>query len=230
MDSSDGRDVNKLPIDGMELWKGCVLASCVNGVMLTEYPFTLGEHKWSGGLYVAENGEGKVALIFAEERGLLLGMFWMYFSERTELVLTEQYARSHYKGAPPEIQKMAATLSELFEEGEGEKALPYVTTGFWQEDGEILSRDDYEDWLLHGGYLLQHQMEPFEEAMPYYGEVCSMDEPRMEMAERLYRERIKSLTQQAVLTKEEQEVLRDAGHYNMEVCQEVFAEFGVVFA
>ena len=230
MNGSDDMVVNRLPIDGTELWKGCILASCVHGVMLTEFPFTLKEHTWSGGLYVTENGEGKAALIFSEEKGLLLGMFWMYFSERTELVLTDQYARSHYKGAPAEIQEMAETLAELFEDGEGDKKLPYVTTGFWQENGQILSRDAYEDWLAHGGYLLQHQMEPFEEAMPYYEDVCSMDEPRMEIAERLYRERIQSPGQQVVLTKEEQAVLQEAEPRNMEVCQEVFEAFGVVFA
>lgn len=228
MSDLEDRDVTILPIDSDALWEGCILASCVHGVMLTEYPFTLREHAWSGGLYVTENSEGRAALVFDKEKGLILGMFCLYASERNGLVMTEQYARSHYREAPSDIQEMALMLSQLFEEGEAEKRLPYVTTGFWQEDGQICSRDDAGDWMLHGGRILTHQMAPFEESMPYYEEVCSMDGPRTEIAERIYRERIQSPDGRVMMTKEETEVLREAGPYNIEVCREALEQFGVV--
>ncbi len=229
MSDTEERDVEVLPIDSVALWEGCILASCVHSVMLTEYPFTLREHAWSGELYMTETSEGKAALVFDEKKGLVLGMFCLYASERNGLVITEQYAGSHYREAPSDIQEMALMLSQLFEEGEEEKKLPYVTTGFWQEDGQILSRDDEEDWLIHGGRILERQMATFEESMPYYEEICSMDERRVEIAERIYRERIASHEGSVMLTKEEIEVLREAGPYNMEICQETFEQCGVVF-
>ena len=72
-------------------------------------------------------------------------------------------------------------------------------------------------------------MLPFEEAMSYYQAKCSMDAPRMEIAERIYRERIKSPKAKVVLKKEEIEVLEAAGPYNMDICKEVFEQFGVLF-
>lgn len=51
----------------------------------------------------------------------------------------------------------------------------------------------------------------------------------MEIAERIYRERIKSPKAKVVLKKEEIEVLEAAGPYNMDICKEVFEQFGVLF-
>ncbi len=224
------RALNSLSIDGSALWEGCILASCVHAVMLAEYPFTLRENRWSGGIYVTQNGRReKAALVFSGDNRLQLGMFCSFGSQRTSLVLSEQYAWSHYKEAPEEIREMAQALSILFIEKAGEKELPFVTTGFWEEDGLILSRDNDEDWSFHGGYILEPQMSPFEEAMSYYEEKCSMDGRRMEIAERLYRERIKSPNEKVVLTREEIEVLTETGPYNIGVCQEVFEQFGVIF-
>ena len=70
---------------------------------------------------------------------------------------------------------------------------------------------------------------PFEDAMSYYQVKCSMDAPRMEIAERIYRERIKSPKEIVVLKKEEIAVLEATGPYNMPVCQDIFGQFGIVF-
>ena len=72
-------------------------------------------------------------------------------------------------------------------------------------------------------------MMPFEEAMPYYEVKCSMDTPRMEIAERIYRERIQCPTKKVVLKNEEIAVLEATGPYNIETCRDVFGQFGVVF-
>ena len=221
---------NRLVINGGALWEGCILASCVHGVMLAEYPFTLRENGWFGEIYRVQNEEGsKAVLVFSEENELLMGMFDDRKSLRSKLILSDQYARSHYKEAPQEIRDAAEALSVLFEDTAGRKKLPVVTTGFWEEEGQILSRDSYEDWFEHGGHILAAQMLPFEEAMSYYQVKCSMDAPRMEIAERIYRERIKSPKAKVVLKKEEIEVLEAAGPYNMDICKEVFEQFGVLF-
>ncbi len=230
MSSFDDKAVNRLALDSMALWKGCILASCVHGVMLAEYPFTLSENAWFGEIYMVRNDEGsKAALVFSEERELLMGMFDDRKSPRSRLVLSSQYARSHYKEAPEDIQDAAQALSLLFEEKAGEKKLPFVTTGFWEEEDQILSRDNYEDWLAHGGHILTAQMMPFEEAMSYFKAKCSMDDARMEIAARIYQERIKSPKEKVILKKEEIQVLEDTGPYNIQACRQVFGQFGVVF-
>ncbi len=231
MDGFDGREKKELAINGAALWEGCILASCVHGVMLPEYPFILPEHVWSGGIYVTRNEEGgKAALYFSENREVILGMFQDFRSERTELVLSGEYAMSHYQDAPEEIRRMAQALTFLFEAQGGEKRLPFVTAGIWGENGKIFCRDTQEDWLLHGGHILETQMLPFTEAMERYQVHCSMDERRMEIAERIYRERIQSPSGQAVLTEEEINALAATGPCNMEACQEVFGKFGIMFA
>lgn len=230
MSGLDERAVNRLAIDSRTLWEGCILASCVHGVMAAEYPFTLGENAWFGEIYMVRNDEGsKAALVFSEENELLMGMFDERKSLRSRLVLSGQYAKSHYKEAPQEIRDAAEALSILFEDTAGQKKLPFVTTGFWEEEGQILSRDSYEEWFEHGGQILSVQMMPFEEAMSYYKAKCSMDAPRMEIAKRIYRERIKSPKGKAVLKREEIQVLEETGPYNMDACREVFGQFGVVF-
>lgn len=230
MGDLDNRNVSMLSVDSTTLWEGCILALCVHGVMLPEYPFTLYDHQWSEGIYVTEESGGKAALVFSDAGSLQLGMFCDLSSERTGLVLSEQYACSHYREAPRERQEMAQALSALFEQGEDGKKLPYVTTGLWEENGLILSRDDEADWYVHGGRMLEFQTKPFEEAMEHYAAACSMDARRMEIAERLYRERIRSPQEQVVLTKEEIGVLRESGPYNMELCREAFAQLGIYFA
>ena len=231
---SDFKDkpINQLAIECHTLWEGCILASCVHGVMLAEYPFTIDENRWSGGIYVMENGEGgKAALVFSDddEHELMFGMVCDFMSQRTDLVLTEEYSQSHYQGAPEDIQEMAEALSILFQVQAEEENLPFVTTGFWGEGGQIFSHDNYEDWFLHGGHVLEPLLMPFEDAMSYYQVKCSMDAPRMEIAERIYRERIKSPKEIVVLKKEEIAVLEATGPYNMPVCQDIFGQFGIVF-
>lgn len=86
------------------------------------------------GIYVMENYEGeKAALVFSndEDNELMLGMCRDFMSRRTDLVLSEEYAMSHYRGAPEEIRDMAQALSLLFQIKDGEKYLPFVTAGFW---------------------------------------------------------------------------------------------------
>ena len=118
-----------------------------------------------------ENGEGgKAALVFSDddENELMFGMFCDFMSQRTDLVLTEEYSQSHYQGAPEDIQEMAEALSILFQVQAGEENLPFVTTGFWGEGGQIFSHDNYEDWFLHGGHVLEALLMPFDDAMSYY--------------------------------------------------------------
>lgn len=227
MSDFEDRPVNRLAIDGPALWEGCILASCVHAVMLPEYPFTLPEHEWSGGIYVTRGSGGQAALVFDESYNLILGMFCDFGSERSELVVSTEYAASHYRGAPEETQEMAEALSVLFEAGD--KELPFVTAGFWEEDGALFSHDSQEEWFLHGGHILTPQMMPFEEAMEHYRIQSSMDSRRMEMAERIWRERIRSREGETAVTKEEVEALTGTGPYNMGVCEELFGQFGVVF-
>lgn len=222
--------VSRLDIDGHKLWEGCILASCVHAVMLAEYPFILNENEWSGGIYVTRNEEGgKAALVFSDENELLLGMFCDFRSQRAKLVLSDQYARSHYKEAPEDKREMAQALSILFEAPVGEKELPFVTAGFWEEEKMILSRDSDEDWFQHGGHVLATRLMPFEESMPYYQASYSMDVRRMEIAQRIYRERIRKPKEKVILTEEEIEVITAIEPYNRDVCLEVFGKFGVVF-
>ena len=65
--------------------------------------------------------------------------------------------------------------------------------------------------------------------MAYYEVKRSMDAKRMEIAERIYRERIKAPRARVVLKREEIAVLEASGPYNIGTCQEVFGQFGVVF-
>ena len=228
MSDFEDRPISRFSINGPALWEGCILASCVNAVMLPEYPFILTEHEWSGGIYVTRgSGGAQGALVFDENHNLILGMFHDFSSERSGLVVSDEYAAFHYAGAPEETREMAEALSILFEAGD--RDLPYVTAGFWGEDGAVFSHDSQEEWLLHGGDILTSQMMPFEEAMEYYRIQGSMDSRRMEIAERIWRERIKSREGETAVTKEEAEILASTGPYNMDVCEEVFGQFGVVF-
>ena len=230
MSHLEDRAVNRLAIDSRALWEGCILASCVHGVMLAEYPFIVNENAWFGELYIVRNDEGsKAALVFSEDMELLMGMFDDRNSLRSGLVLSDRYAKSHYKEAPGFIRDAADALSILFKDTAGQKQLPFVTTGFWEEEDQILSRDSYEDWFEHGGHILAPQMMPFEKAMAYYEGKRSMDARRMEIAERIYRERIKSPKESVALKKEEIAVLEATGPYNIETCRDVFGQFGVVF-
>lgn len=230
MSHLENRAVNRLAIDSKALWEGCILASCVHGVMLAEYPFIINENAWFGELYIVRNDEGsKAALAFSEDMELLMGMFDDRTSLRANLVLSDRYAKSHYKEAPELVRDAAEALSILFKDTAGQKQLPFVTTGFWEEEDQILSRDSYEDWFEHGGHILAPQMMPFEKAMAYYKAKRSMDARRMEIAERVYRERIKSPKASVALKKEEIAVLEATGPYNIEICRDVFGQFGVVF-
>ncbi len=230
MGALEEKMIYQLNIDGAALWEGCILASCVHACMLPEYPFILDENKWSGGIYISQCEDGnKAALVFTSENELMFGMFCDFKSPRTELVLSGQYAQSHYRGAPEYIQEMAQALSELFEAMSGEKELPFVTTGFWAEDGKVFSHDSQEDWFRHGGHIVEAQMMAFEEAMSYYRVKRSMDARRVEIAKRICRERIQSPAGAAALTREEVGVLAASGPYNIGACEEVFGQFGVVF-
>lgn len=228
--SGEEASLQTLPIDGITLWEGCMLALSVHGVMMPEYPFILNEHRWSSGIYLTQDSQGtKGAVVFNEERKLLLGLFRDFRSSRSKLALTEQYAYSHFRPAPEEIREMAEMLFLFFEAKSGEKTMPLVTTGFWSENGQIVSRDSYEEWTEHGGHVLSAQMMGFKEAMEYHKSLHSMDSRRADIAQRIYQERIRKPDGEVLLKKGEIEAISAAGPYNMGVCREIFRAFGVIF-
>ena len=95
------------------------------------------------------------------------------------------------------------------------------------EDQEILNR--WHDTVPVSDGCTVPRLLSFEEAMEYYRIQGSMDSRRMEIAERIWRERIKSREGETAVTKEEAEILASTGPYNMGVCEELFGRFGVVF-
>lgn len=231
MGSDDSAGKVRLPIDGEALWEGCYLALCVNAAMLPQYPFVINDHVWSQGLYLTLDHAGaKAALMFSEEYKPVAGVFRRFASSRTCGVLTQQYAASHFKTAPEEIRDLAQAMFILFEEQYGGQTTPIVTTGFWAEEDGIYSLDSMEEWLEHGGGILNTQLLPFEDAMDYYLQYTGMEEGRARLVERLYRERIKHREKKLLLTMEEVEALKRSGDvHNMEACSEAFEELGVYF-
>lgn len=231
MGSTETSSAAVLEIEGKQLWEGCILALCIHGVMLPEYPFILNDHIWIDGLYQTMDHAGtKAVLAFSGEHIPMIGMFRQYYSERTGLVMSEQYARFHFKGAPDKAQEMADAMFCLFDEPVGEQVLPVVTTGFWAEEGKLFSRDSFEDWINHGGSILENQMKAFDEAMAYYEKACSMDSERAKIAERIYRERIQSPGKEILLTGREVEIIGMHGDiHNMDVCREAFEALQVFF-
>lgn len=219
-----------LPIDGAALWKGCMLALCVHGVMLPEYPFIMNEHIWLDGIYLTQDNEGaKGALVFSEEMEPLVGVFRQAGSPRVELVLSDKYAASHFKAASGENREIAEALFPFFEEEMGESRLPVVTAGFWWDNGILYSRDSLDDWNENGGHILERQMMTFEEAMDSYRAYYEMDDIRAGIIERVYRERIRSPMQTVVLWKEEIKAIVEKGSYNEKVCRDAFLSFQVYF-
>lgn len=221
---------NQLPVNAKGLWEGCILALCVHAVMLPEFPFILNEHIWADGIYMTQDNEGaKAALVFSEENLPLIGMFREFDSKRTELVLSEQYAASFYKYASEKQKSLARAMFPLFEEETGERKLPVVTSGFWLEDEKICSRDSYEEWYENGGEVLERQMQPFEDAMAFYEDYYGIDTIRMELIERIYKERILSTNQSVLINSKEIEAIMVNGPYNKKVCEETFNRLLVFF-
>lgn len=230
MSGDENKASVRLPIDIKALWEGCMLALSVHAVMLAEYPFTLNEHTWIEGIYqTQDNGGMKAALVFSEDNIPMAGVFRSFGSPRTRLILSDKYANSHFKAAPAERRELAGAVIGLFEEPVGRQRLPVVTTGCWLEENSLISSDSYEDWFEHGGSILENQMKPFEEAMDFYKSYYSMDEERAGIAERIYKERIRSPWEDVVLTDREIQIITQPEPYNTDVCREVFGRIHVVF-
>lgn len=221
---------NILPVNPGQLWKGCILAMCVHGVMLPEYPFTLNEHSWLNGLYITVDNEGgKGAVAFSDECLPLLGMFRSFDSLRTELALSGHYAASLYKSAPKEDQRLAKAMFVIFEEQVGEQILPMVTSGFWLNKDQVCSADSYDDWYINGGEILERQLMPFEEAMESYLDYYSIDPQRAGVIEKVYKERIQSPFQEVLLSKKEVQTIIEVCPYNKKACEDAFNSFSVYF-
>lgn len=219
-----------LPVNASELWEGCMLALVVHGIMLAEYPFILNEHVWLDGIYQTMDHEGaKAVLVFSEDNIPLAGVFRQFHSQRTGLILSDKYARSHFRKAPQEQQDMVSALLPLFEEPIGEQVLPVVTTGFWWED-KLLSADSFEDWYDHGGEILEVQMQPFDTAMEYYRQYYHMGPRRAGLAERIWKQRVQSPKETIVLTNNDLDIILENGsEYNIPACQEALNGIQILF-
>lgn len=229
-ESSEKAVYNVLSLDGFDLWKGCILALCVHGVMLPEYPFILNEHIWQDGIYLTQDNAGrKAALAFTDEGRPLVGVFRQSDSSRVALVLSDMYASSFFKGAPEEERELAGAMFQLFREEVGTQTLPVVTTGFWSRGEEIFSRDSFEDWYVHGGGILDQQMLPFEAALAYYEDYYDMDAKRLEITRRVYQARVRSPYEEVYLTPEEVDAIMVNGPYNRDASEDAFRRFQVYF-
>lgn len=123
--------------------------------------------------------------------------------------------------------ELSAAVFPFFKEDVGEETLPVVTTGFWWEEDGTYSRDSTEDWLEHGGHILEAQMMNFNNAMEYYENIYNMGAKRAGLVARIYHERLLEPEKDIILKPEEVAVIRETGADNLEVCREVFGSFGV---
>lgn len=183
-----------------QLWEGCILASIAHAIMVAHYPELSHEQSWDDINYNVQDSSGTRGTITFHPN-YLVGAFRNDYSERVSEYID---ALDYFNDAPEEVNALSINeaLQYLLDEIEG-KTVPVITTAFWGNSDGIYSKDNFEEFIENGGFLIERQVTDIETAINEWKEYYEMSESQINLLRSVFERKISTPTGDIVLTESE---------------------------
>lgn len=220
--------VYKFSLMKQQLWEGCMLATIAHAIMVAHYPELSNEHSWDGMNYSVQDSEGVRGTI-TFSKNYYLGAFRDDNSKRLakkdELIKYTAY----FSKAPQNIKQLAKqeTLQYLLVKVDG-RINPLITTAFWGNKEEAISRDKYDDFVHNGGFLIKKQVMDWKKGIDSWREYYDMTQQQCDLLKIIYDKKIIQSNKIIKLNKYEISMIQ-ADDEGLDESRTSFGEIGVMW-
>lgn len=218
------------------LWQGCLLAALAHAIMVCRYPEMANEHSWDGMNYSVQDSSGARGTVtfypdccvaaFREENRRRLAAKNKKLQARVDHLAT---AETYFSGAPEAVVKMAReeTLQYLLDDVNGESR-PCITTACWGLGATFYSADNYEDFLVCGGFLLATQCQDVEAGITFWQEAYDMSDTQLSLLRGIFERKLEKPAEALLLSEADICLLVEVGE-ELEESRVSFGEIGIYF-
>ncbi|MDE7207511.1 MAG: hypothetical protein K2N90_10220 [Lachnospiraceae bacterium] len=212
--------MNKIKIEPVKLYNGCILAAIVHAVMVGEYPELNYEHSWDGINYNMNNGQGcRATITFHSKHIVAVFQNMEDFRERKETF-------DYFRGASKEIIEIAKkeALQYVLEDING-IVQPVITGAFWGGWEQLFSNQTWDNFMEAGGFILQNQMLDYQNALIAWDDYYGFNNEQLSLIDSLYQKKRYPNSDAIQLNKDEIKYL----YGDIEECREALGELHIYF-
>lgn len=214
-------------------WSNSLLAAIAHAIAVSRYPGMSNSHAWDGVAYSVQDGMGGRGTAYFQlgENGLptrCAGACFTLHTERKREGGNPPDPLTYFQQAPQEQRDLAERCFDyLLEDFEG-RALPWVTSGFWSVDEQIISQDSFAEFLKHGGDLFEAELLTQNEALARWRERFALSQEEEDMALDLHRQKVVAPLSWVTLTSDQLAII-ERNHAGIDEAWESFAEVNIRF-
>lgn len=221
--------IYKFPLTKQQLWQGCMLATIAHAIMVAHYPELSSEHSWDGLNYSVQDSEGARGTITFSD-SYYLGAFRDDNSKRLSKKDGLVEYTAYFSGAPQGIKQLAEeeALQYLLVKVDG-TVNPLITTAFWGNEKESISRDKYDDFVHNGGFLIKKQLMDWNNGMESWREYYDMTQQQCDLLKIIYTKKITQSNKIIKLNKYEIGMIQTADDEGLDESRTSFGEIGVMW-
>lgn len=216
--------IDQIKLD--KLRQGCLLASIAHAVMVGKYPELSNEHSWDGISYSTQDSGGcRGTITFFEDK--VVAVFQDY-SQIDYDNYTEELIYKNFEGADELIIDIAQkeALQYVLEYVNG-KVMPYISTAFWGDKGQIWSNSNYENLMKKSGNIIEKHLLSLNEGLGAWQEYYDMSQEQRNLVELLFNKKTLIGNKDMVLTKDEEKKLVDFFGEDIYECEESLNELSI---
>jgi hypothetical protein len=190
--------------------------------MVAHYPELSNEQSWDDINYNVQDSSGTRGTITFHPN-YLVGAFRNDYSERDSLD-----ALDYFNDAPKEVNALAIneTLQYLLDDIDGE-TVPVITSSFWGNKDGIYSKDNFEEFMENGGFLIERQVADIETAINEWKENYEMSESQINLLRSIFERKISNPDGEIVLTDREIKMIESNDVEGLSESRISFEELGI---
>jgi hypothetical protein len=191
------------------LWRGIILRSIVNAIMVAEDADYARFLSWDGKDYVLNNLDGTYGAI-TFDGDYVVGVFFDAHSKNNPYLLNEKYEINRFfQGMPAPLHSLAKnqTLRYNRQTYQG-KTVSLITAAFWNDGEYLTAAFPWEDVFLNGAHIIGIELlDDTEAALKEWQDAYQCSSEQLAFARSLFERRMSKPSTSIVLSESEVEWL-----------------------
>ncbi|MBO5032360.1 MAG: hypothetical protein J6D08_10815 [Lachnospiraceae bacterium] len=210
--------MEKISINPVVLYQGCIVAAIAHAVAVGEFPELNYEHSWDGCNYCMNDSQGRRATITFHSQYIIAVFQDVSKFSRAKNVY------DYLSGMPDDILKVAESeaLQYVLEDMDGE-VRPVITAAFWGNWNELFSNQPLNEILENGGYIVKNQLLDYHDGLKKWDEHYGFDNNQKNLILSLFQRKMKNKEMDIRLSEEEIKCL----YGDIEECRESLQELNI---
>ncbi|WP_347269286.1 hypothetical protein [Bacillus sp. TL12] len=151
-----------------------------------------------------------------------------FCDDNSERISDNKNALDYFKGSPDVVQGLAGseTLQYLLDDMYGE-TVPVITTAFWRNSDGLYSKDELDEMIDNGGFLIERQARDIELAINEWQEEYELSDGQIKLLKSIFKRKIEQPLDGIILTTEEVQMIEFDDEEGLAESKVVFEELGI---